>query len=207
MRTVVFTLLLSLFLSLCALGFWQLHRAHQKEAWLLTNTATPIEVTGHWLPQTQFLWDNQTNQGLVGYHIITPFQPTEGALILVDRGFIPAPSNRKILPSLPELPENTTTLVGQFFKPSVNRWVHHPLETETITWPLRVQKLDWPTFSAVLGAPLNPNMFHLNTNNTPQLWLTPSKHRGYAFQWFSLAATLLFLIYNYRRLHYAQKKL
>ena len=220
MRTIIFCLLLTLFLSLCSLGCWQLYRAHEKEQWLATIGAQPeVQLSGHWLQESQFLWDNQTHQGQVGYHVLTPFQPLQGTLVLVDRGWIPAAPNRTTLPSLPPLSDQITTIQGQFAKPSVNRWVHETLETQVIHWPVRIQKLDWPTLTALLysksiNTPLNPELFHLDPSapdaflkTRPQLWLTPAKHRGYAIQWFSLAVTLLLLLYNYRRHIHAQKTL
>jgi surfeit locus 1 family protein len=215
MRTIVFCSLLTLFLSLCALGCWQLYRAHEKELWLTTiNAQQEVQLSGYWLQDTQFLWDNQMLQGQVGYHVLTPFQPFQGALVLVDRGWIQAPPNRNNLPSLPTLSDKMVTIKGQFSKPSVNRWISNPLETPVIQWPLRIQKLDWPTLNRLLNKPLNPEVFHLDPNavdafikTQPQLWLTPAKHRGYAIQWFSLAATLLFLLYNYRRHTHASQKI
>lgn len=103
------------------LGQWQLQRADEArtlaaEFAALAGTpplgvlpdgdASPdlryrrVALQGHYLPQTQVLMDNMTHEGRVGYHVLTPFVTTGGAIVAVNRGFVPALPSRSELPSI-----------------------------------------------------------------------------------------------------------
>jgi surfeit locus 1 family protein len=105
--SLVTLLLLAVLMSL---GFWQLDRAEQKRA-LLAGYSTDRDSTviqlepglgsyrdfnyklasaaGRYDAPRQFLLDNRTHNGRVGYHVLTPFMLRDsGAAVLVNRGWI-----------------------------------------------------------------------------------------------------------------------
>ena len=68
-------------------------------------------------------------------------------------------------------------------------------------WPLRVQQVELDKFSAVIEQELLPFIVYVSKNesigfkkNWQPIVMPPEKHRGYAFQWFSLAAAWLLLM-------------
>ncbi|HIF88673.1 MAG TPA: SURF1 family protein, partial [Candidatus Thioglobus sp.] len=95
---------------LTSLGFWQLDRADEKraieKAIEVANTGTveivteldgleakeyyQLRLNGHYLPEKQFIYDNQIVQQTSGYYVITPFVIADSSkAILVNRGFMP----------------------------------------------------------------------------------------------------------------------
>ena len=123
-------------------------------------------------------------------------------LVLVNRGWIAAPPSRQMLPIISRL-DGVITIEGRIEKGYVNPLIHNAMETTTITWPLRIQKMDFELFSKLLDAPLASMTVLLESPAdgvfTPLSltgeWLTPERHFGYAFQWYSLAGLLWLLIF------------
>jgi len=88
------------------LGFWQLDRAHQKEAlqaqFERMRSAPSVElrgadphaeryqrvsVSGEFDHRYEILLDNQLNEGVAGYHVLTPLRIAAGGkLVMVNRG-------------------------------------------------------------------------------------------------------------------------
>ena len=95
---------------LMALGFWQLDRAEQKRAreaaldavrtqppaTLPGTDLAAIEeqrrllLQGHYLTGRNWLLDNRQRDGQVGYEVITPFELSDGRILLVNRGWVAA---------------------------------------------------------------------------------------------------------------------
>ncbi len=205
--------------ALGCLSFWQWARGQEKAQWLtqvsqakhpLSNADlsalaskslvfSPAVLEGHWLAEKQFLLDNQLRsepRPQLGYGVLTPFVLTDQAqVVLVDRGWVAAPMARALLPTVPPLPSEPLTIQGLFLAPSVNPWVHQTLEGIELTWPLRIQKIDWPLFEAQLAPQaLVPAVLHLSASDPaalskrlPVFALTPEKHQAYAVQWALLA--------------------
>lgn len=120
--TLATALLLHLLL---ALGVWQLDRAATKEARRATlaqqaqlpelslDGSAPwpaadalayrrLGVLGRYDAAHQMLLDNQVQDGQAGYHVITPLTLAGGTWqILVNRGWVPAPADRRQVPHIP----------------------------------------------------------------------------------------------------------
>jgi surfeit locus 1 family protein len=98
------------FLVLIGLGVWQLERLHWKEGLIAAReaaiAASPVAVprsaaaasslefhrvsaTGEFLNDREFFLGASDANGNTGYHVITPLRLDDGALLLVDRGWIP----------------------------------------------------------------------------------------------------------------------
>lgn len=207
---------------LCALGFWQLDRAQQKEqilkmlqergsrsvqVWNGVQPLNPaddefrrIEVTGHYVPERTLLLDNRIHQGRPGYHIYTPFESGSGAWLLVNRGWVAAGPDRAQLPAV-ETPTGQITLSGQLRQTPGTGLV---LQADDWSrWPRRVQALDIEAMSAAAGRALEPLVLLLGEAHAdgeaahwPAVNMPPMRHQGYAVQWFGIAAALL-AIYGY----------
>lgn len=201
---------------LCGLSFWQLNRGFDKnalqaqlatqqtrsilsEADLLSEKLTElnyrkIELTGHFLNHKTFLLDNQILESKVGYHVLVPFEWQPKQWILVNRGWIKAPSHRKDLPTI-EPYIGSLNLTGTLRKPTSNHLIKSMLESSNVTWPVRIQKIDLNGLTTLVGDQSSPyilfpepeSLAALTPTPLPETWLTPERHFGYAVQWFLLA--------------------
>ncbi len=169
-----------------------------------SSLMAPAHLKGYWIPEKQFLWDNQMHEGQFGYQVLSLFQLNDmpDMYLLVNRGWIKGDLNRKILPTLPPLPPASQTIEGRFFNPQTNPMIKKALETDNISWPLRFQKMDWALFESLVGHPLYPQILYLNegAENTfvtkhPKPPITAEKHKAYAIQWFGLAGVFILLLF------------
>ncbi|MGD9592244.1 MAG: SURF1 family protein [Candidatus Berkiella sp.] len=223
LKVAAIILLIALLITLLVgLGFWQLSRANQKEALLaqlqqgqrqsvLESSAlsekTPqdlrfsrITLQGKFLNERTILLDNKTNNAVPGYHVFVPFSLSDGQLVLINRGWIPLGASRQHIPN-PEAVKGEVTIEGYLDFAYRNPFINNALETSAISWPLRIQQLDLALIEQLTGRKLykmlvildkkSPFAFEPPTIISDQM--PPARHRGYAFQWFSLAA-LLFLL-------------
>lgn len=113
-----------------ALGFWQLSRHEDRadyNASVREGLARPevplgsllpldegdayrrVEVEGRW-GQGEVLLGPRSRAGQPGYHVLTPFEPEAGGVLLVDRGWV-GYDTRLPLPERARV-EGTATLVG-----------------------------------------------------------------------------------------------
>lgn len=204
-----------------ALGAWQARRAVEKEAMLaaadrvVTARRALSLAAAHdageraayaWAAGTgrftgDVLWlDNQQRDGRVGVRGYAPFQPSAGGPLLVDVGWAPIAPDRQALPRA-TLPTGEVTVRGLLAPPpSPGLALGAPMARQRDGWlMLRVdpaaitRALDLPRPLAARVLRLDPALpfglprdLRLLANTLP-----PEKHRGYALQWFGLAATVL----------------
>jgi surfeit locus 1 family protein len=154
---------------------------------------------------------NQYNEGMYGFHLITPLLYNGGA-VLVNRGWIPAESD-----SLPEdwrVYDETgqVTVTGQVRlgkgKPAFGGVADAlPLDgTRLDIWNnLDVERMSAQLPYPILGVFIQPNVEVGDTippiPYQPIIELTEGSHFGYALQWFTFA-TILFVGYPF----YLQKQ-
>ncbi|MCS4505319.1 hypothetical protein KBTX_02337 [wastewater metagenome] len=201
---------------LIALGFWQIDRAHQKEALIAAResaAAAPVLALNAGLPTPeaglhrlarargrydaghQFLLDNQTRDGVPGYRIITPLR-LEGtdAAVLVDRGWVAAPPRRSQLPDI-AVAATPRTVRGRLGDgPSVGLRLGEAYHGDG-SWPRRIQYLDFDVLAKALPYPVTPYLLRTGAaaeKARPEtMRFGPRRHYGYAVQWFALATALL----------------
>ncbi len=208
---------------LVSLGLWQSGRAAQKramsEAYLDALTRLPVtpeynqapadfkrlKLVGEFTEEVYFV-DNQVHQGRPGYALVQGFDTTAGKY-LVNRGFVPAPLARDVLPG-PDTPSGQLTLIGVVWPftgllPVLDEDVWHS------GWPKRVQRLDVSRMAEEIDA--IPVEVRLEAGQTGVQQaaslvnlLSDDTHRGYAATWFSLAAALVVLYGIYGRKRHRQ---
>ncbi|WP_286301635.1 SURF1 family protein [Vibrio apostichopi] len=153
------------------------------------------------------LLDNQVNQGAVGYVIYmlgeVRFKDENESLVaekqlLIDLGFVAASNDRRELPQLGNI-TLPTNMSGRLYTRSVNP-LSHELGLEN-TMPKRIQNINITALSEYTGQDVLPFVFQpqsLESWPYELLWrptaMKPEKHFGYSFQWFVMAAVLLFLM-------------
>ena len=163
-----------------------------------------LEVEGVFDDAHTILLDNRVLNGVAGYHVLTPLRINGGPLaILVNRGWIATGRSREQVPA-PPTPTGRVRLEGMAVDPH-SRYVElAPTTPQGRVW----QNLDFVRYAATSGLHLQPVLL-LQTNSLPdglqRNWPRPDTgvdtHVSYAFQWYSLAATLtaLWLIMNVKR--------
>ncbi len=201
------------------LGLWQSERAVEKQAMLdeaaqvlaarqpvgLDSAADPHRQTryewargsGVFAEGAQWLLDNQQREGRVGVRAYRVFVPDHGTPLLVDLGWLPVPGDRT-MPSV-ERPRGRLVLEGLLAPPpSGGIALGAGMARDAGGWLML--RVDIPAISAAAGTPLAARVLRLDpasplgyTRDLALLpnTLPPEKHRGYALQWFGLAAAVL----------------
>lgn len=203
-------------------GQWQLRRAAEKvelEArFVAGGTADPltqlvpaetaaafryrtVRVTGRYDPDHQLLLDNISNGRQPGYQVLTPFT-TAGGTVLVNRGWVPADGDRRILPDI-RVSGGTRDVAGRI------EWLPRPgIELPAVSppadapWPRRLLFPTTAQASAQLGVPLRNYQLLLDpaaADGYLRDWrpggMGPARHRAYAVQWFGLALTVVVIYF------------
>ncbi len=204
--------------ALLALGVWQLQRAEEKRDLLAqletARQAAPVaptgedmrsddwrfrrvRVSGRFDSGRQFLLDNQVRDGQVGYRVLTPLR-TEGsdAAVLVARGWRAAGPGPDRLPDVAAT-ERSREIIGLATDAPGPALRLGPAWAEgNRNWPRRVQFVDFDAFEEALPYGLLPLVIDpAGTERTERALAgtEPSRHVGYAVQWFALAAAVLVL--------------
>jgi len=205
------------------LGVWQLDRAAERDAinyereqrgtaptLVLASPETvdlavlryrSVTLFGEYDPGHEFLLDNQSEAGVVGFHVLTPFRVKGSAVaVIINRGWIPMGTDRlhPVIPRPPpEGPVMLSGLIDDLYR------VGFQLEGAAVPgagWPSLVQVPDAVQMSARLQYPLGAYQVLLSAQvdgGFGRSWhtrrLDADKNRGYALQWFLLAALALVL--------------
>ena len=212
--TLVTLLLLTLLVNL---GLWQKRRGDEKSGMIerfetrssggglqfgelvalgKNSMDYPAELTGTYDHQRIFLLDNRTHRGIPGFQVLTPLD-VGSHYVLINRGWVPQGKTRQAMPELP-LPEGKQTVQGITHVPNPDYFVLQEDNYQNIRWPFIIQKIDLDKSGQLFDKPLAPFTLRLNPDNNSGFvreWrsnpMTPEKHYGYSFQWFSLALALL----------------
>ena len=205
------------------LGFWQLQRADLKKqlknahSTALLNEARsikPLEIPseyeniilqGHYENVTIFL-DNQHWQHRFGYHVLTPFKTKHGKYILIDRGWIQADPSRQEMPIV-STPLQEQHIIGQVWFPANNPWSIGPQIEVKKQNVYIIEQANPALLKQYIKGNIEPYLLRLDSADPygfvriwPEQTLTPTRHYGYALQWFAMALTMIILtIVLYKR--------
>jgi len=209
---------------LLTLGLWQLDREQEKLElqalhesrikaapvpvaqldWVLDDLSfQPVVLTGQFDNDRYLLLDNRIHERQVGYEVLMPFTTKEGYHAIINRGWIAQGMTREQLPEVAPV-AGEVTIAGSVYVPLSEPFLLSDVqEAQTAEWPKVVQKIDMAAWNDTLKLTLLPYTIRIDQNSTAALsadWPTvnmePEKHRGYAVQWFSMAAALM-LMYAY----------
>jgi surfeit locus 1 family protein len=212
--TVLLLVLLSIFISA---GFWQLGRATEKkgiEDTFRTGTGQDVltqpvndeaadsyrfrklQLEGRYDPARQILLDNIVHAGVNGYEVLTPFR-THNRTIMVNRGWIRANPDRRVLPDIDVTDDlrTVTGIVNTFPVPGLRFATEYPADAP---WPRRML---YPTQEAIAEtldtqvASYQLLLIEDQPDGYSRKWealdLGVTTHYGYAFQWFSFAVVAI----------------
>lgn len=212
------------------LGLWQYHKAEAKQALqdqleqhrhqppvaLPMHISEPeawryrrVSVVGKYDKDHQILLDNQVNQGIAGYHVITPLKIADtDQAVLINRGWVAAPADRSNIPDI-EVPSGTQTLQGDVWFPGKYFTLEQPSTGHT-AWQTVWQNLDIERYRQSAPYQIMNLVLRLAPDGkTDQLirdWPAPAdrieKNLGYAYQWFGFAVTafLIYLVASIKRI-------
>lgn len=210
-------LLACLLPAFISLGLWQWRKADAKTRLqneldtrshdaAIAMPTTPVDgealryrrviLRGTFDASRQILLDNQVHQEQAGYHVITPLRIAGSDLhVLVDRGWLPAPADHRIIPVV-DVPVGEVELSGIAVLPS--RRFFNLAAQPTSGWAPVWQNLDLERFRHSVSYPLQPVIIQLDPASPGgyvRQWPRPDEradhHRSYALQWFGFAATSL----------------
>lgn len=211
-----------------ALGQWQTHRAQEKLAiqqkmaerelspplTVLTSLTTAdadefrqVKLRGEFVQGWTVYLENRPYQGGIGFYVLTPFKIAgSDQAIVVARGW--APRNAADRTRVPPAP----VPVGEVQVEGILRSdAGHVLQLGRADAPAPgaiLQNLDMPAYAKASGLTLLPLVVEQTGRADDMLvrdWPAPSlgidRHRGYAVQWYALAAMALvfFVVTGLRR--------
>jgi surfeit locus 1 family protein len=163
------------------------------------NLPQRVEMNGAFVPEATVYIDNRLVDGVAGFQVVTPVAVADGMpWILVNRGWAArSMADRTRLPSAPTA--NGPLRVEGVAVPHVPR----ALDLGESGGPLGGiwQNLDFEAYERASGRKVARFVVQ-QTNDTGdglrRAWSRPDagveKHRGYAFQWYSLAALIAVLM-------------
>lgn len=208
------------------LGAWQLRRGFAKQAQLATlhDVAAPVErltassgaptglelrragATGRFVAERQLLQDGQSLERRPGYHVWTPLRLDDGALLLVNRGWIPL-DRAGFDGSAPPGPVSVRGFFRSLPEPGV-RLGEPPACARPTVFPAVVLYPTAGELTCLLGPGVLAGLLLLDADlpgGFARAWtdfgFPPERHFGYAVQWLGLAmaAVVLFYVVNRKR--------
>ncbi len=216
---VVFFLPVLLFL-----GSWQIVRGLDKqEIWSLNNLnkSLPVMTEEEALSMSfdnavyrsiflegkfgeeSYLLDNRLYKQEAGYEVFSVFESLNNNIYIVNRGWVSKETfnNQEIL-------KNSRVSIEGIYSPFRRFGLSLLNEAKASGWPKTVQQLDYKGTVLDLGEGVKDVVIQLSAGSPgayEPIWLPaefkPSRHYGYAVQWFGLALVLVgsYIYFGYRK--------
>ncbi|MFR9675481.1 SURF1 family protein [Streptomyces sp. TR06-5] len=224
---VLLTLLaLALVPAMIELGFWQLHRhqARVEHNTLVARSlaARPVPVdelagvgrdparkdwfrsvtaTGHYATDDEVVVRQRTASDgrSIGYFVLTPLIRSDGAALLVNRGWIPAGGDLTEFPDVPPPPRGRVTVTGRLMADETTR--ASGIKDKPGLPDRQVMLINSDTRSKALGRPLVDGYVQLTASSPEPGGSGPERlpepdhdsigpHMAYAVQWWLFAAAV-----------------
>jgi len=212
--TLLMFALVALFVSL---GQWQWGKAQAKlaaqaqlddlaHAAPIALPATPVAegeffrfrrvaAQGRYRADGQILLDNQVLDERVGVRVLTPFVIAGGTTeVLVDRGWLPVPADRRALPEIAVPP--APTFVSGIAVPPASKHFALAADHAPPGGNARWQFVDLERYAREAKIGLQPFVIRLDPaepHGYQRVWPRPDerheRHLSYALQWFGFAAS------------------
>jgi surfeit locus 1 family protein len=216
---------------LCALfvwlGFWQWNRGNMRQAewshfargadsaFALGSTGVDevprfqrVTLTGRFDVEHQFLLDNRTHDGRVGYEVLTPLERPSGQVVMINRGWVAFTGHRDRLPNVAFAEPGPVTVTGRTDNlPSAGLAAGRAAPAVNGEWPKVTSYPTMSELSAALARPLEPRIVLLDPKEPEGYvrdWrppgMQPLRHWSYAIQWWCFAiVTIVFWVVISRR--------
>ncbi len=209
---------------LLGLGIWQVQRLAWKEAlierietrlhdepqplpapdtWESLDVADAeyerVTLSGHFLPR-EFHHFTQAPDGAAGYSIVSPLEVAEGAVVMVDRGFVPV----ELKDAHGDLPEGEVSFTGTLRAPQHRGWFDGLDDTTKNVWMIRDPAI---MGEGLEGMTVAPFIVEAEAGSFAGEWPKPkgtridipNNHLDYALTWFGLAVVLIGVYLAYHK--------
>lgn len=200
--------------GLVFLGFWQLERADEKQGVIdsraLAQSLIPEQISnssdllkkeyhkvllaGHYVEDSQFIYDNQIVNGNAGYYVLTPFVLSDNKSILINRGFVPWNGRRDSIRNI-DIGDQKRVIEVSLIKPVERMKLNEGLVS--IISPILIQSINIGKISELSSLDIVPIIGRLDKNSEDGFYRkwqpfygSVDKHLGYALQWFLMAFAL-----------------
>jgi len=201
------------------LGFWQLDRYDQRRdrsALIRANASAPprpvaelappggdvlpenawrqVNVIGSYDTAHQLVVRNRPLNGSPGFHVLTPLVTAAGSGVIVNRGWVPAPTDGSLSPDVPAPPTGEVTVVGRL-RPSEGQLSYGPRDGPGVPAG-QVVRIDVPRIAGSLPYAVHAGYVELVEEQppagaAPQPLEPPSSgtgpHLAYALNWWLFA--------------------
>lgn len=170
-----------------------------------------VRIQGRYLADRIYLLDNPRHDARGGVEAYAPFRLRgSDRLLLVDLGFLPG-NGTDTAPQVPALPTDEMTLQGLYVPPpGVALKMGGDALAQQHQWPKKTIYLDPAQVASDLERPLYPRVLSLDPDPAAIYVrkrtldfsaMPPSRHRAYAFQWFTfaVAAVVILLVLHRKR--------
>jgi len=171
-----------------------------------------VLLRGSFEPALTVYWDNQIVNHVAGFAVLVPFRLAGSDVrVLIDRGLVRAGADRANPPAV-SAPDGEIELHGRvYLAPKRTLELTRDVREEEMRGKIwqnvtpekfaQARKLILQPFMVRETGPAPAPLLRMtdNTGLPFETGMTAAKHRGYAFQWYSLAATaaLLFLLFTF----------
>ena len=161
-----------------------------------------VNLEGEYQSESYIL-DNRLYRQEAGYEIFTAFETSEKNLFLINRGWVSKEDYEKGT----EEAEGKVTIQG-VLSPFKRFGLNLVDQIYLAGWPKLVQQVDYETTKNDIGNSMNESVIQLSAASAgafEPIWkpvdLKPSRHFGYALQWFGLALVLIcsYFYYGYKK--------
>ena len=161
-----------------------------------------VNLEGEYQSESYIL-DNRLYRQEAGYEIFTAFETSEKNLFLINRGWV----SKEDYENGTEEADGKVTIQG-VLSPFKRFGLNLVDQIYLDGWPKLVQQVDYETAKNDIGNSINESVIQLSAASAgafEPIWkpvdLKPSRHFGYALQWFGLALVLIcsYFYYGYKK--------
>lgn len=154
---------------------------------LLDRMAT---ARGRWLAGKTLFLDNKIHGGRAGYHVLTPLQfSASEVVVLVNRGWVPAPRLRSELPSI-ATPGGEVEIAGVTHSFEIRTFELQKTPPQGVVWQ-HVREADYRQLSGLDALPVILLQTGADGDGLIRDWGSPenpaTRHYGYATMWLAFA--------------------
>ncbi len=174
-----------------------------------------VKFTGKYDTRYQLLLDNQVQNTVAGYHVLTPMQVDgSNTYVLVNRGWVArtaANVGEAPKPPVIDTPHGSQQIEGDISLPASKFFTMDTPPTTYSAWQPVWQNLDMARYAKSVPFAVQPFVVRLDPKNNGGFvrnWPPPGErvnmHLGYAYQWFGFALTLLviYIVLNVKKVEH-----
>ncbi len=150
-------------------------------------------MRGEFLPDRTVFIDNRSLNGAAGFQVVTPLRMQDGASVLVNRGWIARDVRDPARMPRIETPASSVAIEGLAVARVPRLLELAPPQALRVPgiWP-NLAPEDYERITGIVVARFIVQQTNSTTDTLQRVWPRPAsgvdKHRGYAFQWYGLAA-------------------